>query len=58
MKESEILDELNKLTLEAEMLTEVLHDALKQHCENHDVWAVSFLAGKIRKKFSKIRALF
>jgi hypothetical protein len=58
MKDSKILDKLDKLTLEADMLTEVLHDALKHHSEDYDVCAVSFLAGKIRKKFRKIRALF
>ena len=58
MKNSKILEKLDKLTLEADMLTEVLHDALKQHSEDYDVWAISFLAGKIRKKFTKIRALF
>lgn len=58
MKNSKIIDKLDKLTFEADMLTEVLDDALKQHIENYDVCAVSFLAGKIRKKFRKIRALF
>jgi hypothetical protein len=58
MKESEIIDKLDKLTNEADMLVEVLDDALKQHYEKYDVFAISYLAGKIRKKFRKIRALF
>jgi len=60
MKESEIIDKLDKLTLEADMLTEVLDDALKlkYYDTGYDVCAISFLTGKIRKKFRKIRALF
>ncbi|OGH95635.1 MAG: hypothetical protein A2104_06995 [Candidatus Melainabacteria bacterium GWF2_32_7] len=60
MKDSEIIDTLDKLTLEADMLTEILDDALKlkYYDAEYDVCAISFLSGKIRKKFKKIRALF
>ena len=60
MRDSEIIDKLDKLTLEADMLTEILDDALKlkYYDAEYDVCAISFLAGKIRKKFRKIRALF
>jgi hypothetical protein len=58
MENSEIIKKLDKLTLEADMMTEVLHDALKQHEEKDGIFAISFLSEKIRRKFSKIRALF
>lgn len=58
MKNSKIIDQLDKLTLEADMLTEVLDDALKQHNEKEGIYSISYLSGKIRKKFTKIRALF
>ena len=58
MKNSKIIDELDKLTLEADMLLEVLDDALKQNNEKDGICSISFLSGKIRKKFRKIRALF
>ena len=58
MKKEKIIDELDKLMLEADMLTEVLDDALKQHIEKDDVCAISYLSEIIRRKFRKIRALF
>lgn len=58
MKNSKIIDSLDKLTLEADMLTEVLDDALKQHYEKEGLCSINYLSGKIRKKFKKIRALF
>ena len=53
MKNSKIIDSLDKLTLETDMLTEVLDDALKQHYEQEGVWAIGYLSGKIRKNFAK-----
>jgi len=58
MKNSKIIDSLDKLTLEADMLTEVLNDALRQHEEKDGICSISYLSEKIRKKFKKIRALF
>jgi hypothetical protein len=59
MKNSKIIDKLDKLTLEADMLSSVLNDALKQHLEGkEDICPISYLSEKIQKKFRKIRALF
>lgn len=58
MKKSEIIDKLDKLTLEADMLTEVLDNALKQFDDKEGICSISFLSEIIRRKFGKIRALF
>jgi len=58
MKKSEIIDKLDGLTLEADMLSCVLNDAIKQYQEIEGVYEISFLSEIIRKKFRKIRALF
>ena len=59
MKKSKIIEKLDKLTIEADMLSSVLNDALKQHLESsEDICSINFLSEKIRKKFKKIRALF
>lgn len=58
MKKSKIIDKLEKLTNEADMLTEVLDDALKKHEHREGITLISFLSDKVRKKFEKIRILF
>jgi len=58
MKKEKIIDKLDKLTLDIDMLTEVLEDALKQHIEKDGICSIGYLSGKIRKKIGKIRALF
>jgi len=59
MKNSKIIEKLDKLTLEADMLSSVLNDALKQHLESkEDICSISYLSEIIRRKFQKIRALF
>ena len=58
MKNSKIIEKLDELTLEADMLTEVLDKALKQCEEQEGICSISFLSDIIRKKFRKIRALF
>ena len=59
MKNSKKIEKLDELTLEADMLSSVLNDALKQHLESReDICSISFLSEIIRKKFNKIRALF
>lgn len=58
MKNSQIIDKLDKLTLEADMLTEVLHDALRYHEETTGLTSAIYLSEIIQRKFRKIRALF
>jgi hypothetical protein len=58
LKDSKIIDKLDELTLETDMLTEIMDAALRQHEEKEGITSISFLSGKIRKKFRKIRALF
>lgn len=52
------MDKLDLLTLEAEMLCEVLDDALKFHEEDKGISALCYLSEIIHKKFREIRALF
>ena len=58
MKNIKKIEKLDELTLEADMLTSVLYDALKQHEYKDGICSISFLSEIIRKKFRKIRALF
>jgi len=58
MKRSKIIDRLDELTLEADKLSCVLNDAIKQYQEIEGICEISFLSEIIRKKFRKIRALF
>jgi hypothetical protein len=60
MNKNKIIDKLDELSLETEMLVEVLDNALKlkQYEGDHDTYAFCFLAGKIRKKLTKMRNLF
>lgn len=58
MDDSEIIERLDKLTLEADMLTRVLDDALKQHEHKDGISGISFLSGIIREKFKSIRDVF
>ncbi len=52
------LDKLDLLTLEADMLTRVLDDALTVHEEKDGITEISYLSEIIRKKFYRIRGLF
>jgi len=58
MKKSKIIDKLDELTLEADMLTEILLNALKQHEAEQKTTSACYLLEIIQKKFKKIRALF
>lgn len=58
MKKSKIIDKLDELTLEADMLLEVLHNALKQKEEEKGTTSACYLLEIIGRKFRKIRALF
>ena len=55
-----IIDKLSLLTLEADLLIEVLHNAMKnQNLENdEDTGSACYLLEIIRKKFEEIRELF
>jgi len=58
LKNIKIIDKLDELTLKADMLTEILDAALKQNEEKEGITSISYLSGKIRKKFRKIRKKF
>lgn len=58
MEKSEIIDKLDILTLETDMLIEILHDALKHQEEDKGTSSACYLLEIIEKKFRKIRALF
>ncbi len=49
---------IDNLTLEADMLSQVLDDALKFHGHKRGITAICFLSEIIRKKFDEIRNLF
>ena len=58
MKNRKIIDKLDELTLEADMLIEILHNALKHQEENNNTTSACYLLEIIGRKFRKIRALF
>lgn len=58
MKEKEIIDKLDILTSEADMLTEVLHNALKHFERQEGITSICYLTEEIRKKFDEMRDLF
>ncbi len=58
MKKEKVLDKLDQLTLEADMLSGVMDDALKIHDYKEGIMEISYLSEIIRRKFRKIRNLF
>ena len=60
MEKDEIINKLNGLTLDTDMLLEVLHNALKnQYMDGKDdTISACCLLGIIREKFREIRGLF
>jgi len=58
MKKSKIIDKLDELTLEADMLIEILYNALKHQEEDKGTTSACYLLEIIERKFRKIRALF
>ncbi len=58
MKNRKKINKLDKLTIEADMLTRVLDDALKLYNDKDGICEIGYLSEIIRKKFNKIRALF
>jgi hypothetical protein len=57
-KNSEKLDKLDLLTLEADMLSRVLHDAISVYEEMDGICEIYYQSEILRKKFRKIRAVF
>jgi len=58
MKKNKIIDKLDELTLEADMLIEILYNALKHQEESNGTTSACYLLEIIERKFRKIRALF
>ncbi len=51
-------DKLQELTMEADMLSQVLDDALKFHENKEGITAISYLSEIVRAKFEEIDNLF
>lgn len=58
MKKSKIIEKLDILTLEVDMLIEILLNALKYLEEDKGTTSACYLLEIIERKFRKIRALF
>ncbi|HBG48359.1 MAG TPA: hypothetical protein DDW90_02385 [Cyanobacteria bacterium UBA9971] len=58
MKKNKIIDKLDELTLEADMLVEILYNSLKQQEAEQKTTSACYLLEIIGRKFRKIRALF
>lgn len=57
-KNSQKVDKLDLLTLQADMLSRVLHDSLSVYEEMDGICEIRYLSEILRKKFSKIREVF
>lgn len=59
MKKSKIINKLEILTLEADMLIEILYEALRhKEAENQNTSSACYLLEILQRKFRKIRDLF